>query len=159
MKRQIILSFWVVLLGIVLLGSTTNVQAVEEKQAETIICPVSHEVVEKAQAAGPVTYEGKDYYFCCSSCQAKFKAEPEKYANKAKDVVCGMTVDPAKAGKLVHKGKAYYFCNDKCKDAFEKNPDAMIKKAAAKDKYRAEEKATKAGCGNCEKPCCSDKTK
>src|SRR5437763_13730969 len=34
---------------------------------------------------------------------------------KAKDPVCGMSVDPAKAaGKVEHGGRAYYFCSKRC---------------------------------------------
>src|SRR5437588_11709383 len=38
---------------------------------------------------------------------------------KAKDPVCGMSVDPAKAaGKVEHEGKAYYFCSKRCAERF-----------------------------------------
>ena len=30
-------------------------------------------------------YEGKRVYFCCSSCKAAFKADPEKYMKKMAD--------------------------------------------------------------------------
>ena len=45
-------------------------------------CPVSGEefVVE---ATSPKTeYKGKTYYFCCSGCDKKFKADPEKFLSK-----------------------------------------------------------------------------
>jgi len=149
-----------ILVGFILLSHPTMLVAADAVQkAETIICPVSHEVVEKTQAVGPVSFEGTDYYFCCAGCQTKFNAEPGKYLHTAIDIVCGMTVDPAKAGKLEHQGKAYYFCNEKCKVAFEKNPENMIKKAQAKDKAQTDGKAAKAGCGNCNKRCGSDKAK
>ncbi len=28
---------------------------------------------------GPVSFEGTDYYFCCESCERKFRATPDKY--------------------------------------------------------------------------------
>jgi len=40
----------------------------------------------------------------------------------AKDPVCGMEVDPAKARfTSAYGGKTYYFCAAGCKAAFEKN--------------------------------------
>lgn len=42
----------------------------------------------------------------------------------AKDPVCGMDVEEAKAaGKSEYKGKTYYFCSAGCKAAFDKQPD------------------------------------
>jgi len=41
----------------------------------------------------------------------------------ARDVVCGMEVDPkTAAAKTEYKGKTYYFCAPGCKVAFEKDP-------------------------------------
>ncbi len=42
----------------------------------------------------------------------------------AKDPVCGMEVDEAKAaGSSTHQGKTYYFCSDGCKKEFDENPE------------------------------------
>jgi Cu+-exporting ATPase len=42
----------------------------------------------------------------------------------AKDPVCGMEVDEAKAaGSSTHSGKTYYFCSDGCKKGFDANPE------------------------------------
>src|SRR5687768_7252008 len=42
---------------------------------------------------------------------------------KVKDVVCGMTIDPAKAaGSSVHEGETYYFCGKGCKTKFDTDP-------------------------------------
>jgi len=42
----------------------------------------------------------------------------------AKDVVCGMTVDPkTAAGRSEFKGQTYYFCSKGCKAAFDKDPE------------------------------------
>ena len=50
----------------------------------------------------------------------------------AKDLVCGMDVDPkdpdVTARKVEYKGKAYFFCSDDCKAKFEKNPAAYVNK-------------------------------
>ena len=41
----------------------------------------------------------------------------------AKDVVCGMEVDPkTAAGKSEYQGQTYYFCSPGCKKAFDKDP-------------------------------------
>src|SRR5713226_2597448 len=46
---------------------------------------------------------------------------------KAKDPVCGMSVDPAKArGKVEHEGKTYYFCSPKCAERFTMDPKKFL---------------------------------
>jgi YHS domain-containing protein len=47
------------------------------------LCPVSGEGVD---AKGGIAYEyqGKVYHFCCASCVADFKKDPEKYIRKMK---------------------------------------------------------------------------
>jgi len=46
----------------------------------------------------------------------------------AKDLVCGMDVDPATApAKLEYKGQTYYFCAPGCKRSFEEDPERYIK--------------------------------
>ena len=46
---------------------------------------------------------------------------------KAKDPVCGMSVDPAKAaGKVEQNGKAYYFCSKRCVERFEHEPEKFL---------------------------------
>lgn len=50
----------------------------------------------------------------------------------AKDPVCGMEVDPAKAAaKTDYKGKTYYFCAPGCKIAFEKEPEKYLSQSDA----------------------------
>jgi len=45
-----------------------------------------------------------------------------------RDVVCGMTVDPAKAaGTSEYQGKTYYFCAKVCKTKFDANPAQYVK--------------------------------
>src|SRR5689334_13993973 len=52
---------------------------------------------------------------------------------KAKDPVCGMTVDPGVAKhKAEHAGATYYFCCAGCRTKFEANPQHYLEKAAAK---------------------------
>ena len=46
---------------------------------------------------------------------------------KAKDPVCGMLVDPAKAaGKVEHSGKDYYFCSTRCAERFTQEPEKFL---------------------------------
>ena len=49
---------------------------------------------------------------------------------KAKDPVCGMLVDPAKAaGTSEYNGKTYYFCATVCKTRFDANPAQYVRQA------------------------------
>ncbi|HKD50970.1 MAG TPA: heavy metal translocating P-type ATPase [Candidatus Acidoferrum sp.] len=46
---------------------------------------------------------------------------------KAKDPVCGMAVDPAKAAaKVEHGGKTYYFCSKRCAERFAQDPQKFL---------------------------------
>jgi P-type Cu+ transporter len=48
----------------------------------------------------------------------------------AKDPVCNMTVDEAKAtGKSEYKGRTYYFCCAGCKKKFDQDPERYLKTA------------------------------
>jgi Cu+-exporting ATPase len=48
--------------------------------------------------------------------------------NLAKDPVCGMTVDPAKAkASAEHAGQKYYFCCTGCAQKFQSNPEQYLK--------------------------------
>jgi YHS domain-containing protein len=44
----------------------------------------------------------------------------------AKDPVCGMTVDTAKALSSVQAGQTYYFCSATCRDRFVASPEKFI---------------------------------
>src|SRR5688500_15392180 len=44
-----------------------------------MIDPVCGMTVDPARAAGHTEYKGKTYYFCATSCLAKFTADPERY--------------------------------------------------------------------------------
>lgn len=46
----------------------------------------------------------------------------------AKDPVCGMQVDPAKAAaKRDYRGMTYYFCSPGCAAQFDKRPEQYVK--------------------------------
>ena len=46
----------------------------------------------------------------------------------AKDPICGMMVDKAKALTAERGGRTYYFCSPACKTAFEKSPEKYASK-------------------------------
>jgi len=52
------------------------------------------------------------------------------YGTPARDPVCGMEVDQARAEALgrssLYKGTTYYFCSDGCKQEFEEDPEAFV---------------------------------
>src|SRR5262245_13041476 len=48
--------------------------------------------------------------------------------HRERDVVCGMTVDPARsAGTSEYRGKTYYFCGKGCKAKFDSDPERYLK--------------------------------
>lgn len=48
-------------------------------------------------------------------------------AQRVKDVVCGMAVDPETApAKTTYQGETYYFCAPGCKAAFERDPEQYL---------------------------------
>jgi Cu+-exporting ATPase len=54
----------------------------------------------------------------------------EATAAKARDPVCGMDVDPARAGaKLEHAGRSYYFCCAHCAARFKHAPQKYLQPA------------------------------
>lgn len=81
-----------------------------------------------APAAGPAS----------APAEAAAPAEPAAVAEEpapvgaqatAKDPVCNMDVDPAKAaGTNVHEGVTYYFCGTHCVEAFAKDPAKYLAK-------------------------------
>jgi Cu+-exporting ATPase len=142
-----------------LLDSESRMRAVSAGifQAETD--PVCGMEVDgkKASAAGrTAAHGGRTYYFCADECKRKFEAEPAKYLAAghdhaavagpatvkaatsapaaepatAKDLVCGMDIDPKKAAaaglKSDYKGKTYYFCAEDCKKQFDAEPGKFI---------------------------------
>ncbi|HEX6323593.1 MAG TPA: heavy metal translocating P-type ATPase [Vicinamibacterales bacterium] len=53
-------------------------------------------------------------------------------STKVKDVVCGMTIDPATAaGSSDYRGETYYFCNPGCKAKFDADPERYLAPAPA----------------------------
>ena len=60
------------------------------------LCPVTGEAVD---AKGGIAYEykGKVYHFCCASCIADFKKDPEKYIRKMKERAAKDAQGPAQS--------------------------------------------------------------
>lgn len=101
--------------------------------------PVCGMRVNEQDAAGRLSYQGKDYFFCSDNCLQQCKAAPARfnsgctpphihsppaanatpYGGKAKDPVCGMLVDKATALKTERAGRSYYFCSVGCQRTFE----------------------------------------
>ncbi|MHB1053824.1 MAG: heavy metal translocating P-type ATPase [Thiobacillus sp.] len=110
--------------------------------------PVCSMSVNEKDAAGRLSYQGKDYFFCSDSCLQKFRAAPGRFVpgataphvhshataaasstaskEKAKDPICGMMVDKASALKSERAGRAYYFCSIGCQRTFE-SPEQELK--------------------------------
>ena len=60
-------------------GAETLRDGQGEPAAETAIDPVCGMSVKLLGATNVYTYEGTDFYFCCSGCLAGFTAEPDRY--------------------------------------------------------------------------------
>ena len=63
------------------------------------IDPVCGMTVQPATAAGSYEYQGKTYYFCATSCLAKFRAEPIHYLTPPEQRI--PRVMPATSGEVV----------------------------------------------------------
>ncbi len=55
----------------------------------------------------------------------------------ARDPVCGMTVDRAKAGTIEHRGRRYFFCGPGCRAKFEADPERYAATGASAGPARA----------------------
>ena len=108
-----------------------------------VLDPVCGMEVNKKDAAGPATFEGKSYYFCAPVCKERFESDPSRYVHPrehqkgealervrreesvpVKDPVCGMDVEPATAaGRHEHHGRTTYFCSTHCLEKFRSNPE------------------------------------
>lgn len=50
-------------------------------QKQSLQDPVCGMLVDEKKSAGHASYQGVEYYFCCSRCQQQFEADPAKYVN------------------------------------------------------------------------------
>lgn len=88
----------------------------------SVIDPVCGMQIDPAQARESCDHEGKQYFFCCSSCAQKFAANPDKYLRppaKGSDVglvqlgrTAGHTeaVPPTQSAHSASRGSTKYFC-------------------------------------------------
>jgi YHS domain-containing protein len=81
--RAIALFAWLVACGTPAAQPTQTAAAAFRNDAGELVCPVMGDVMpsEEQAAGGHTVYNGKDYYFCCSSCAELFAADPEKFAD------------------------------------------------------------------------------
>jgi len=113
--------------------------------------PVCGMNVNAATAKHTYDHADKTYFFCCSGCVEKFKANPQGYLNKSasglvklgmpgtalnaaaeRDPVCGMNVNPATAKHTHdHAGKKFYFCCAGCAEKFRANPEQYLNKPSS----------------------------
>ncbi len=56
----------------------------DAKVGDKTLCPVSKEEFTVTATSPKVEHDGKTYYFCCSGCDGKFKANPQKYLGGGK---------------------------------------------------------------------------
>ena len=57
----------------------------------------------------------------CSRCQG------DRIPYLARDVVCGMQLEPATAPAVrIHRGETYYFCSGSCAKEFEADPSRFL---------------------------------
>jgi P-type Cu+ transporter len=117
-------------------------------KAKDLVCGMT---VDPATAKHSAAHAGSTYYFCCAGCRTKFEADPERYlakaaapvsAAKARDPVCGMSVDPATAKHRVeHAGQTFYFCSPGCRTKFESDPARYLDKKPAGNRHEAHDHA------------------
>jgi Cu+-exporting ATPase len=98
----------------------------------TVVDPVCGMKIKKSDAKATFEYNGKTYYFCMEGCLEKFKKDPEKYAQKAEEMVTcpvsGETIKKSEAaGSHEYNGKTYYFCCPNCQEKFLENPEKYAK--------------------------------
>ena len=105
------------------------------QHGDKVVDPVCGMTIEPAKAAGSSPAGSGTIYFCSPRCKEKFDANAVAYLPasaetpvKGKDVVCGMTIDPAKAGASSQlDGTTYYFCMTGCKTRFDADPGPYLR--------------------------------
>lgn len=63
-----------------------------------------------------------------STLAAALAQQAKKAPEKAKDPVCGMTVDKDHQLSATHKGETHYFCSKADMEKFKKEPAKYVKK-------------------------------
>ncbi|MGV8898279.1 MAG: heavy metal translocating P-type ATPase [Burkholderiaceae bacterium] len=112
-------------------------------------------MVVAADPAKKTIHQGKTYYFCSTSCLAKFTADPLAYVQAAKllkisvtgavptgplvpiasapaidkpytDPVCGMKAAANPEKSATYNGVTYYFCSTSCVAKFKADPEGIL---------------------------------
>ncbi|MCS6804845.1 MAG: YHS domain-containing protein [Acidobacteriota bacterium] len=71
---------------------------------QRVIDPVCGMSVDPATAAASYDYRGGTYFFCCTHCLEKFRAEPDKYLASPRQHLSGVasdTIQPQRADTSV----------------------------------------------------------
>ncbi|MGA8427453.1 MAG: permease [Candidatus Dormiibacterota bacterium] len=96
--------------------------------------PVCGMQIERGTAPARAEHQGQPLYFCSDRCLDRFQRNPERFIkvpsvpmapppSPARDPVCGMPVDPARAAaKVERSGQDFYFCSPQCRDRFLRDP-------------------------------------
>jgi len=71
------------------------------EDSTSVIDPVCGMKVDPAHAAATTEFQGKNYYFCHSSCLTKFQADPEKFTGGAKREAVAAAAPQAAAAKAL----------------------------------------------------------
>ena len=139
-------------------ASGTGTRDSNQPSAKDPVCGMN---VNSLAAAWKMEHKGKIYYFCSPSCEARFRANPDKYIGShpqlftvlgsapamTRDPVCGMNVDSARAASQMDcQGKKYYFCCKSCAERFAADPERYLrpKEAAAPESVSTPEPQTSA---------------
>ncbi|HUI82888.1 MAG TPA: heavy metal translocating P-type ATPase [Candidatus Binatia bacterium] len=106
--------------------------------------PVCGMILEPGQGRGKAQHEGETYFFCSPECMHRFMAAPARYVKAAgraetgppaqpeprkpaRDPVCGMNVDPAKAASTAEYDRnLYHFCSRGCAEKFRRDPQKYL---------------------------------
>lgn len=130
------------MIGLVALTSILAHALAQEKRegADGVKCIIMTNKPIKKEVSSKL--EGRDVYFCCKMCKAKFDKDPAKYAEAAKAQWAAMTplavqVKCPGTGKPVSMKQSVegdhgpiYFCCGECKAAWQKDSAAMKAKLA-----------------------------
>lgn len=127
-----------VLLAVLNVAGAASAATAEKPQTT---CPVSGESIDTASDPH-LDWQGQRVYFCCNSCIAKFKADPETYFARiaAAGVVLenNQTTCPVSGEELggemgepvakSYKGRTVKFCCASCVKKFDKDPEKVLAK-------------------------------
>ncbi len=99
------------------------------------VCPVMGDEIDSTQY---LDIQGQRVYFCCKKCEAKLKADPDKYFKQAAadsvlfqniQTSCPVSGKPIDTSIYVdYQGRRLFFCCEKCPVEFTKDPQSYLKK-------------------------------